>query len=113
MGLCFRHQSLLREEKKKKSRGMREGRVEDVVERMTKKGKMRQERLRVLRQTDSETGGFLVSERQGGKGKRRETQTSWQITFPSNRVRSSSLMRQHQGNGWCGADMLLWLAMLV
>ena len=52
---------------------MREGRVEDVVERMTKKGKMRQERLRVLRQTDSETGGFLVSEQQGGKGKRRDT----------------------------------------
>ena len=102
-----------KKKKERRSRGMREGRVEDVVERMTKKGKMRQERLRVLRQTDSETGGFLVSERQGGKGKRRETQTSWQITFPSNRVRSSSLMRQHQGNGWCGADMLLWLAMLV
>lgn len=36
------------------SSGMREGRVEDVVERMTKKGKMRlrkQERLRVQRQT--------------------------------------------------------------
>lgn len=33
---------------------MREGRVEDVVERMTKKGKMRQERLRVLRQFLSE-----------------------------------------------------------
>lgn len=50
MALCFRHQSLLME---KKSSGMREERFEDVLQRMTKKGKMRlvkHERLRVQRQ---------------------------------------------------------------
>lgn len=26
---------------------------------------------------------------------------------------SQGLLQQHQGNGWCGADMLLWLAVLV
>lgn len=33
--------------------------------------------------------------------------------FLSNRVRDSSLMQRHQGNRWCGADMLLCLDMLV
>lgn len=46
--------TLGRKKREQKSSGMREGRFEDVVERMTKKGKMRpgkQERLRVQRQT--------------------------------------------------------------
>lgn len=27
--------------------------------------------------------------------------------------KSQDLLLWHQGNGWCGADMLLWLAVLV
>lgn len=103
---------------------MREGRFEDVAERMTKKGKMRQgkqERLRVQRQTGrgrEREEVFLSEQAATSEGKREgeergEPQTSWQITFPRNRVRSSSLMQRHQGNGWCGADMLPWLVVLV
>lgn len=67
---------------------MREGRFEDVVERMTKKGKMRPGETGEIKgaETDSERGGFLVSEQQQARereGKERgEPWTSWQITFP-------------------------------
>lgn len=68
-------------------------------------------------ETDSGRGGFLVSEqrqarKREGEGKRGAIDVMANH-FPSNRVRSSSLMQQHQGNGWCGADMLLWLVVLV
>lgn len=112
MALCLRHQSLLQG---KKSSGMREGRFKDVVEGMTKKGKIRagnQERLRVQWQTVSEEAPPSAISRQRAVEGTGKPYTSWQITFP--RTESGVLrMRRHQGNGWCGADMLLWLAVLV
>lgn len=111
MALCFRHQSLLWGGKKWK------GRFEDVVERMTTKGEKwdqgKWERLNVQRE-DGERGGFLAS-----SNKREKENEKWGAIdvmanhFPLNRVRSSLLMQRHQGNGWCGADMLLLLAVLV
>lgn len=80
-----------------------------------KEGKMRwceevQERLSVQRETVREEV-FLSEQAATSKEKTRRT---WKpgaadVTanhFPWNRVRSSSLMQRHQGNGWCGADML-------
>lgn len=63
-------------------------------------------------EADSERGGFLVSKQQQAR-EREGTIDVMANHFPSDRVRSSSLMQRHQGNGWCGADMLLCLAMLV
>lgn len=41
-----------------------------------------------------------------GRGERGEAREA-PDRFPSARVRDPSLMRRHQGNGWCGADMPL------
>lgn len=121
MALCF-VQSIMtpgrREKKKKKEQngsGMREGGRTGVCggendkDRKNELGK--QERLRVQKETAGRRG-FLVSKQQQA-GRREATGDVVANHFPSNRVRNSSLMQRHQGNRWCGADMLLCLDMLV
>lgn len=69
----------------------------------------KQERLRVQKQT----ARGEVSQRAGSNKRGEETADVMANHFPSNRVGNSSLMQRHQGNGWCGADMLLCRDMLV
>lgn len=59
-------------------------------------------------ETDSERGGFWLSEQQQAeeqRGKREEEgsrRRHGKSLSLARRLRSSSLMRRHQGNGWCG-----------
>lgn len=70
----------------------------------------KQERLRVQKQTVRR--GYVVSKQQQA-GRREGPVDVTANHFLLNRVRNLPLMQRHQGNRWCGADMLPCLDVLV